>query len=79
MVQEQSHQELIDLKVLLKKCFIAEAELAGFLLEKTRTKTIGLSIDEVFVMKRLTDKVESLIRQIQASDEPDTPPDKLPV
>jgi hypothetical protein len=71
MVQEQSqnHQELIDLKILMQKCYIAEAKLASFLLEMTRTKAIGLSIDDVFKMKGLTDKVENLVREIQASDE----------
>jgi hypothetical protein len=69
MVQEQSRQELINLKILLQKCFIAEAELASFLLQKTRTCSAVLSADELFNMKHLTDKVERLIDRIEASDE----------
>jgi hypothetical protein len=67
MTQEQSHQELIDLKVLLKECFIAECDLASFLLDKA--KATELPIDDTFRLKHLVDRVKDRIRQIQASDE----------
>jgi hypothetical protein len=75
MVWGQRHQELIDLKVLLKECFIAECELASFLLDKA--KAAEFSIDDSFRLKELSDRVLILIREIQQSDE--QPPDKLPV
>lgn len=67
MTQVQNRQELIDLKILLKKCCIAESELACFLLDKA--SATDLPIDDTFKLKWLTDRVKVLIRRIQASDE----------
>jgi hypothetical protein len=75
MTQEQSHQEVTDIKVLLMKCFIAESDLACFLLEKANST--DLPLDETFKLKHLVEQVKALIHQIQASN--DKPPDKLPV
>jgi hypothetical protein len=66
-VQGQSRQQEIDLKLLLKKCFIAECNLADFLLDKATN--IGLSIEDILKMKDLTNRVYCLIREINASDE----------
>jgi hypothetical protein len=78
MVQEQSHQELIDLKILLKECFIAECELGSFLLDKANVaKVTEFSVDDHFKLKAMSDRVLRLIHEIQLSDE--QPPDKLPV
>lgn len=76
MIGEQSRQELIDLKLLLKKCFLAECELGNFLLDKANMRTF--SIDDHFKLKDLVDRVNTLIHEIEASDER-PPPDKLPV
>jgi hypothetical protein len=75
MTEEQNHQELVDLKVLLKECFIAECELGSFLLDKA--KATDFSVDDHFKLKHLSDRVLCLIREIQQSDE--RPPVKLPV
>ena len=82
MTQVQNHQEVTDLKVLLMKCFVAESDLACFLMEKANST--DLSLDDTFKLKHLADRVKRLIRQVQASDEKHDqddkrPPDKLPV
>jgi hypothetical protein len=76
MTQAQSHQELTDIKILLMKCFIAESDLACFLLEKA--SSTELTLDETFRLKQLTNRVEAIIHEIKASDA-SPPPDKLPV
>ncbi len=58
------------------KCFIAESELACFLLEKANST--DLPLDETFQLKHLVDRVKTLIHRIQESDH-DRLPDKLPV
>ena len=82
MTLEQSHREITEIKVLLMKCFIAESELACFLLEKA--KSADLPLDDTFKLKHLAERVKVLMRQIRASDESENsdnkrPPDKLPV
>lgn len=67
MTQVQTHQEVTDLKILLLKCFIAESELACFLLEKANA--IDLSVDDTFKLKHLADRVKALVHQVQASDD----------
>ena len=84
MTQVQNHQEVTDLKVLLLKCFVAESDLACFLLDKANST--DLSVDDTFKLKHLADRVKTLIRQVQAFDDchpkdsdDKRPPDKLPV
>jgi hypothetical protein len=84
MTQVQNHQEVTDLKVLLLKCFVAESDLACFLLDKANST--DLSVDDTFKLKHLADRVKTLVRQVQAFDDyhpkdsdDKRPPDKLPV
>jgi len=78
MTQEQSQREVIDLKILAMKCFIAETKLATFLLDKADSTVLPL--DDTFKLKHMVERVRTLIRQLEASEEVDKrPPDKLPV
>jgi hypothetical protein len=64
---QQEKQRIADIKTSLMKCYIAEAELACFLLEKADRVT--LDTDNTFRLKWLADRVKHLIREVQASDE----------
>jgi hypothetical protein len=58
----------------LFECYIAETRLATLLMDKYDS---GLSVDDTFRAKELSDRIHTLIQKIRA--EQDTPPDKLPV
>ena len=58
---------MVDLRILLSKCFIAEADLGCFLLEKA--KLMELNTDDTFKLKHLTNRVSELLSRLQASDE----------
>jgi hypothetical protein len=80
MTQEQTHQEVTDIKVLLMKCFIAQSDLACFLLDKANST--DLTLDDTFKLKHLAERVKTLMHQIRASDEKyhqDDPDDKEPL
>ena len=51
MVQVQDRLELIDIELLLKKCFLGECELGSFLLDKAKNSTF--SLDDHFKLKDL--------------------------
>jgi hypothetical protein len=82
MTQVQDHQKVTDIKVLLMKCFIAESDLACFLLDKA--SSTQLNLDDTFKLKQKAELVKTLIHKIKASEENGKfdgkrPPDKLPV
>jgi hypothetical protein len=82
MTQVQNHQEVTEIKVLLMKCFIAESDLACFLLDKA--SSTELNVDDTFKLKHLTERVKTLVHKIKASEkdresDDERPPDKLPV
>ena len=63
----QERQKTIDLKASLLKCYLAEMELATFLVEKA--DLASLDTDATFKLKWLVDRVTKLIREVQASDD----------
>ena len=76
MVQELD-QKIAQAKVLLSKCFIAEANFASFLFDCTEKHGTGFTLEETFRAKELARRITDLLDQIKS--EQDTPPDKLPV
>ena len=73
----QEAHRLIQTKVLLSECFIAEAKLGSFLFECMDKHGTGLTLEETLTAKGFVSKIRQLLARIQ--DEQDTPPDKLPV
>jgi len=74
------HQEptrLVQTKIMLSECFIAEAGFADFLFKCMDNHGTDLTLEEMLRMKELAHKITGLLSKIQV--EHDTPPDKLPV
>jgi len=64
---EKLHQELTNFRILLSECFIAESDLACFMLDKA--STMELDTDATFKLKWLSDRVHELLAKVRASDD----------
>jgi len=64
-------------KLLLSKCFIAEMDFAKLLLECLDNHRTDLTLEELLKVKSVSNKVSALLSQIKA--EQDRPPEDLPV
>jgi hypothetical protein len=74
------HQEtsrVVQNKVTLSECFIAEMDFAEHLFACLDNHRADLTLEEMLRMKDFANKITRLLSKVQA--EHDTPPDKLPV
>ena len=73
----ENQQVIVDTKVLLLKCFVAEERLALFLMQCVNEHGSSFSVEEALSTKQMVASISSLLQEIKASYE--RPPDKLPV
>jgi len=76
-VHQAEADRLVQNKVMLSECFIAEMDFAEFLFKCMDNHGTDLTLEENLKMKDFADKIAVLLSKIQT--EQDTPPDKLPV
>jgi hypothetical protein len=74
---QEADQRIAQTKILLSKCFIAEAKLASYLFDCTERHGTGFTLEETLKTKELVGRVTELLDEINT--EQDAPPDKLPV
>lgn len=74
----ENQQIVVDAKVLLLKCFIAEERLALFLMQCVNKHGSSFSVEEALATKQMVASVSVLLEEIKAPDDK-RPPDKLPV
>ena len=72
-------ESLVQNKVLLLECFVAESKLAMFLFDCMDKYASGLDLQETLKAKELVNNVYGLLQRIKVSADESPPPDKLPV
>jgi hypothetical protein len=72
-------ESLVQNKVLLLECFVAESKLASFLFDCMGKHASGLDLQETLKARELINNVYGLLQRIKVSADESPPPDKLPV
>lgn len=67
--QKADLEHLVQIKVLLTECYVAEGEFTLFLMNCLEKYGSGLPVDETFKAKWFSDRIYTLLTKIKASDE----------
>ena len=72
-------EELVQARVLLLECFVAESKLATFLFDCMDKYGSGLDLQETLKVKEQIGNVYGLLQRIKSLADKAPPPDKLTV